>query len=124
MKKLQSDYNDMVAALSKEGKDILKTLDPKKCDLIHMGIGVVGEAGELIDAVKNHAIYNKEADRKNVVEELGDLEFYMQGIRKNMGITRKETLKANMEKLLTGDKARYKLGKYTDEQATNRADKG
>jgi NTP pyrophosphatase (non-canonical NTP hydrolase) len=123
MSKLQEDYNDMVAALAKPGIDILDSLTPEKCHLIHMGVGVVGEAGELIDAIKRQVFYNKEIDRVNVIEELGDLEFYMEGIRKSLNISRDQTLLTNMSKLLTGEKARYKLGKFTDKQAQNRTDK-
>jgi uncharacterized protein YabN with tetrapyrrole methylase and pyrophosphatase domain len=53
-----------------------------------------------------------------MVEELGDLEFYMERIRQIVGITREETLKANIEKL----SVRY--GKtYSNEAAQARADK-
>jgi len=114
---------NMVAALVKPGEDILTTLNPGKTNLLHMTIGVSGEAGELLDAVKKHVVYNKDLDRVNIVEELGDLEFYLEGIRQELNITRDETLEANISKLLTSDKARYKMGKYTDAQAQDRADK-
>ena len=119
-------HPDMVRALVKPGRDILESLTPKKCDLDHMTTGVVTEAGELKDASKRYTIYNKPIDRKNVIEELGDLEFYMEGVRQNLGISRQETLDANIVKLLIGNEkteARYKEGKYTDEQASKRADK-
>jgi len=118
-----TDYKDMVAALVKPGLDILLSLTPEKCNLWHMATGVSGEAGELLDAIKKHVAYGKELDRTNVIEELGDLEFYIEGIRQELDISREETLTANMEKLLLSDKARYKLGKYTDQQAQDRADK-
>lgn len=117
------DYITMVAALVKPGADILATLTPEKCNLWHMATGAVTEAGELADAVKKCVVYNKDLDRVNVIEELGDLEFFMEGIRQELGISRQETLVANMEKLLLSDKARYKLGKYTDKQAQDRTDK-
>ena len=116
-------FEDMVAALVKPGADILATMTPEKMNLVHMAVGVSGEAGELLDAVKKFTVYNKDLDRENMIEELGDLEFYMEGVRQAAGITREETLQANITKLLTGDKARYKLGQYTDAQAQNRADK-
>lgn len=112
----------MVAMLVKPGHSILESLTPEKADLLHVAVGVAGEAGELLDAVKKHVVYNKPIDRANVVEELGDLEFYMEGIRRNLGITREETLVATIEKLVTGEKARYKDG-YSDMAAQQRADK-
>jgi len=117
-------YRDMVAALAKPGADILAVLTPEACHLWHMASCVPSEAGELFDAVKKHIIYGTPLDRANVVEEMGDLEFYLEGMRQGLGITRDECLKQNTEKLLTSEKARYKLGKYSDTQAVARADKG
>ena len=121
---IHEEHKNMVTALVKPGQAILDTFTPEKADLLHMVVGVSGEAGEILDAVKKYVIYNKELDMVNMVEELGDIEFYLEGIRQNLQITREETLDANMRKLLTSEKARYKLGKYTDDQARNRADKG
>ena len=118
-----SDFAEMVAALAKPGVDIVRSMSPTRAHTLHMAVGISGEAGELLDAVKKHVIYDKTIDRENIVEELGDLEFYMEGLRQGLGITREETLKANQEKLLTSEKARYKLGRYTDQQAQERADK-
>ena len=73
----------------------------------------------MLDAVKKHAIYSKPLDYENVVEELGDLEFYMQGVRAALNITREEVLVHNLAKL----RMRYAEGTYTDAQAQARADK-
>ena len=116
---LDKDHAHMVMALAKPGIDIVTSLTPESAHLLHMAVGISGEAGELLDAVKKHAVYCKPVDRANVVEELGDLEFYMQGLRQGLGITREETLEANMAKL----SKRYSLGKYSNEQAQERADK-
>lgn len=53
-------YEDMVRKLFKQG------LPGNHADLLHAAIGMAGESGEL------HAA----TDRKNVLEELGDLTFY------------------------------------------------
>ena len=113
------NYVAMVAALAKPGEAILSSLTPDRCHLLHMAVGVSGEAGELLDAVKKATIYGKPLDRENVIEELGDLEFYMEGLRQGLGITREETLQANVAKL----GARYAAGKYSDKAAIARADK-
>jgi len=112
-------YEQMVSALKKSGNDIVKTITGTQADLLHMAVGVVGEAGELIDAVKKHVIYGKELDRDNMIEELGDIEFFMEGIRQILGISRKETLDWNMAKL----SVRYEKMKYSDQAAQARADK-
>tara|TARA_R110000744_G_scaffold31727_1_gene74558 strand:- start:8747 stop:9139 length:393 start_codon:yes stop_codon:yes gene_type:complete len=124
MSKVQeASHRTMVAALVKPGVDILASLTPNKCNILHMAVGISGESGELLDAVKKAVIYNKPLDRENVIEELGDLEFYMEGLRQGLDISREQTLAANIHKLFSSDKARYKLGAYTDKQAQDRADK-
>lgn len=109
----------LVAALAKPGTEIAKRLTPASAHATHMVLGIAGEAGELVDAVKKHTIYGKPIDRENVVEELGDLEFYMEGLRQGLGITREETIEHNITKLHT----RYPDHTYTDTAAIRRADK-
>lgn len=112
-------HNEMVAALAKPGSDIIASLSADNAHLLHMAVGVSGEAGELLDAIKKGAIYNKPLNRENIIEELGDIEFYMEGLRQGLGITREETIEANIAKL----GVRYSSGTYSDKQAQERADK-
>lgn len=121
-------WNVMVIKLAKPGADILATLSPDKVDLLHAVIGISGEAGELLDMVKKIVIYNRpldEAALANIIEELGDLEFYMQQLRNNKLVltTRLATLAANHHKLVGKANARYASGSYSDQQAQTRADK-
>lgn len=81
--------------------------------------GLSGEAGELLDAVKKSVVYKKPLDRENVVEELGDLRFYMAGVMNALDITEDELLTANNKKL----GKRYASGSYSNAQAQERADK-
>ena len=112
-------HSEMVKTLAKDGNQIAAELTGNDAHLLHMAVGVCGEAGELLDAVKKSAIYRKPIDLENVIEELGDLEFYMEGIRQGLGITREQTLQENIAKL----GKRYQGHKYTDEAAQVRADK-
>lgn len=112
-------HPQLVAALAKPGADVLAGLTPETAHLLHMAVGVSGEAGELLDAVKKASIYVKDLDINNVIEELGDLEFYMEGLRAALGITREECLAANIDKL----SKRYHQGSYSNAQAQQRADK-
>ena len=114
-----SEHAEMVRTLVKPGAAILEQLDPSKVDAMHAAIGIAGEAGELLDGVKKHVIYNKPLDRENITEELGDLEFYMEQLRQNIGVTREETLAANMAKLAV----RYNGMRYSDQAAQDRVDK-
>ena len=109
----------MVKALVKSGETILAEMTADEAHLMHMTIGISGEAGELLDAIKKQVIYRKPLDMENVIEELGDLEFYMEGVRQGLGITREQCLEANIAKL----GKRYEGLKYSDTAAQDRADK-
>ena len=91
-------YKDMVSSLAKPGEEINDSLTPIKSNLLHMVLGISGEAGEILDAIKKHVIYNKGLDLEHVIEELGDLEFYLEGLRQQLLITREHTLNQNMTK--------------------------
>ena len=112
------NYGDMVASLAKRGEDILADMDEWDAHVMHMSLGICGEAGEIVDCVKKAIIYRRELDRVNAIEELGDLEFYMEGLRQALGVTRGEVLAYNVQKL----SKRYGR-QYSDEAAHERADK-
>jgi NTP pyrophosphatase (non-canonical NTP hydrolase) len=104
-------YDAFVAALFKP--------DNLRDSLNHAALGVAGEAGELVDAIKKHVIYGKPLDRANVVEELGDLRFYIQAVMNTLGISEYEILQENANKL----RVRYAGLSYSSEAAIARADK-
>ncbi len=72
MKKIK--FEEMVKALAKDGGEIISGLTPDSAHMLHMAVGIDGEIGELIE---NHLECK---GRENKVEELGDIEFYFQGI--------------------------------------------
>lgn len=114
-----TDYANFVRKLCKPGDTIKYELTSGAAHNLHMAVGISGEAGELLDAIKRQAIYNKPLDLINVIEELGDLEFYMQGLRDGLGISREEVLAANIEKL----SKRFPDLAYSNSAAQARADK-
>jgi NTP pyrophosphatase (non-canonical NTP hydrolase) len=111
-------HPQLVSALVKPGEQIAAEINGSDANLLHMVIGISGEAGELLDAIKKAVIYRKELDRTNVIEELGDIEFYLEGLRQELGVSREECLAANVAKL----QKRYG-DKYSDSAAQIRADK-
>lgn len=115
----QRDHSELVSALSKSGVEIAIGITGAQAHLLHMCMGIAGETGELVDAIKKHVIYNKPIDLENVVEELGDIEFYLEGLRQGLGLNRDSILAHNIEKL----SKRYAKGSYSNEQAQARADK-
>lgn len=84
-------------------------------DLLHGAIGIATEAGEMLDAVKRSLFYGAELDRTNLIEELGDLEWYMAVIRDAVGVTQEEVQRINIDKL----RARYPE-KFTQQHAFER----
>lgn len=116
MTTVEKAHAELVERTCKKGQDIhLEGFDKH---LVHMVLGIAGEAGELVDAIKKYTIYSKPLDTANVIEELGDLEWYMQGLRKALGLSRTTVLQYNIDKL----NKRYPQ-KYTDQAAQDRADK-
>ena len=118
MTQLEEDHKTTVASLAKDGQEIIDSLTPQGAHLWHMASALCGEAGELFDAIKKSVIYEKDMDLENVVEELGDIEFYLQGLRASLEISRLETIANNILKL----DRRYGE-EYSNSSAQERADK-
>lgn len=116
---LNQKHAIMVSHLAKPGAAIIEQLTPSAAHNLHMAVGISGEAGELLDTIKKQAVYVKPLDRENVIEELGDIEFYLEGLRQGLFITREECIEANIAKL----SKRYVTGNYSNDAAQARADK-
>lgn len=69
-----AQYQQFVASLIKSGNDILLSLSGAKCNLVHLAMGIAGEAIEYKHAADN-------LDGENACEELGDMLFFMEGLR-------------------------------------------
>jgi hypothetical protein len=82
-------HPELVAALVKPGNDILAGLTASTTDLWHAATGIAGEGTEICLALLNFA-FEGTLDSENLLEELGDMEFYMQQLRENLGITRED----------------------------------
>lgn len=80
-----TNHAEMVAALVKPGEAIIQSLTPLKAHLWHMASCVMGEVGELLEAIY-------QVDHDNIKEELGDIEFYLEGIRQSLNIDREKDL--------------------------------
>lgn len=60
---------ELVKELAKPGEDIVAAMTPHKAHMLHMAVGLMDEASELLGATS----------RTNVLEELGDAGFYFEG---------------------------------------------
>jgi NTP pyrophosphatase (non-canonical NTP hydrolase) len=86
--------------------------------LLHAAVGLAGEAGELLDAIKKTWVYGKPLDAENVREEAGDALFFILALCHVQGWSLDDVIAANVAKL----RKRYPQG-YTDAAAAARADK-
>ena len=119
MKDLLTQFDKMTLALAKDGELIKQELTPEQAHLWHMVTGISGEAAEILDCFKKHVVYQKPLDIENAKEELGDLLFYMSNLMQSVGLSFEEVLQHNIDKL----SVRYASGKYSNQQAQERADK-
>lgn len=79
---IRAQHDAMVRALTKPGAEILATLTPEKCNLMHIAFGILGEAAEL-QLSETHS---------NTVEEAGDLQFFLRAGMAAIGHTDPEAL--------------------------------
>ena len=112
-------YQQFVNTIVKPGDEIIRQLTPQQAHLLHMAVGVSGEAGELLDAIKKHCVYQKQINIENVIEEAGDILFYLTGLLNDLNISVEDCVKANIDKL----SKRYPAGSYSNAAAIARADK-
>lgn len=107
------------ACVMRESKDQEKIKarlqDTDTVRLLHAMIGLCTEGGEIQDQVKKHIFYGKPLDKVNLVEELGDLMWYVAIASDVLGVSLDEIMQRNNDKL----EARY--GKvFTESAALNR----
>lgn len=84
--------------------------------LLHAIMGMVTEAGEAADMLKKHIFYGKEYDQINLIEEVGDMLWYIAIALDEMNITFEEVMERNIAKL----KVRY--GDAWTQQRANERD--
>jgi len=100
----------------------LKPMERPVDNILHCVLGCGTEAGELMSTAKKLWAYEKPmgaAERENLIEEAGDLLFYLVGLCNSLGITMSQIAEENRRKLVK----RYPNG-YSNSDAVARADKG
>jgi NTP pyrophosphatase (non-canonical NTP hydrolase) len=97
---------------SKDFESILARLGPSAklpaLRVLHSACGICNEAGELMEIVKKYVFYGKDVDRTHMLEELGDLLWYISLSLDALGFTFEDVMEKNIAKL----KARYKDGEF------------
>lgn len=83
--------------------------------LLHAAIGACTEVGELQDLIKKKVIYGKEIDKDKLVDELGDVLWYLGLACNALGVSMEEVMDKNWKKLST----RYGT-KFSEQAALNK----
>lgn len=68
--------------------------------LVENTLGLVGEAGEVAEKVKKYFRDNT-LDEVGIRKELGDVMFYLVALHNAFGVNMEDTIKDNMEKLIS-----------------------
>ncbi len=84
--------------------------------IFHAVLGMASEAGEAVDAVKKHLFYGAELDKNNLVEEAGDMLWYLAILSLALEVPLAEIAQRNINKL----RKRYKGAEFTQDEALNR----
>jgi NTP pyrophosphatase (non-canonical NTP hydrolase) len=69
-------------------------------DLAIMGLGIAGEAGEVVEKIKKD-IRDHFIDKPAILKELGDVVYYAFAIARYYGFKPSDILRANYEKLMS-----------------------
>jgi NTP pyrophosphatase (non-canonical NTP hydrolase) len=87
----------------------------KRDMLINGAMGLCGESGEVIDILKKHIFHGHELDREHLIEELGDVAWYLNEAAYALDSSLEEIFDRNIAKL----KKRYPQG-FDKERSINR----
>jgi NTP pyrophosphatase (non-canonical NTP hydrolase) len=99
-------------------KAIERTMNPslsEKEKLTMLAMGIAGEAGEIVDTLKKVIFHGHELDRNELIKELGDLEWYLQHLKKHYNISDEIVYISNIMKL----NKRYPNG-FSEKDSINR----
>lgn len=67
--------------------------------ILHASLGLSTEAAEVMDAVKKHLFYGKPLDRVNLMEEAGDIFWYLAILCDELGVSFEDVMARNVAKL-------------------------
>lgn len=87
--------------------------------ILHAAVGVSKEGGEVLGAAYRAWIYHQSLNVENILEEAGDVLFYLTALLDQVGYTLQDAALHNVKKL----QCRYPSGGFTPAEAVARADK-
>jgi len=84
--------------------------------MIHAALGLCSESGEFASAVKAHLMYARALDKTNLLEELGDILWFLALAADSLTFSLRNVMLANIAKL----RKRYPEGSFSVDRANNR----
>jgi len=100
-------------------ENVLRSESPKFSNpnprLLHSIMGCCTESGELMDILKKYIYYGKKIDKLALIEEVGDVLWYLGIMVDELGVSFEEVMRLNICKL----KKRYPE-KFESDRALNR----
>lgn len=100
---------------NKEYENVVRSTASKNPQIEEGIIGMASESGEVLDILKKHLFQGHELERDNLIEEVGDVLWYLMFTCIQMDITLEELMEANAEKI----RKRYPDG-FDPEKSVNR----
>lgn len=89
--------------------------NPKIIDAYHGAAGICAESGELLDAYTKYLWHDRKLEPSNILEEIGDILFYVNAVLKAHGFTFEQAMQVNINKL------RNRYGEsFSEEKSLNR----
>ncbi len=77
-------------------------------------LGLAGETGELVDAIKKHLYGSHQLDAAEMLKELGDTLWYLVLLADTLGFSLDDVIQKNVGKL----RSRYQSGSFTSQEIT------
>lgn len=83
-------------------RDSLRTADRSNMDRLKLecALGLCGEAGEVAEQVKKHFFHGHELDKRHMIEELGDVAWYLAISANAIGYDLDTIFEMNVSKLM------------------------
>ena len=82
----------------KEAFDLISE-DGRKDMVLNGVLGLAGESGECCDIVKKNRFQGHEVHKEHLIEELGDVMWYIAETASGLGVTLEEVAQYNLDKL-------------------------
>lgn len=120
MKNLDSSRDPVVTtSFDYEYRKFVSNLYNNSSDPVLLALGLASEAGEVAGLVEKVANQGHEPDIEKLINELGDVEFYLNAIYALLDTTGEWVRRKNMAKL----QGRYPTGRFSIKDSIARKDK-